>query len=98
MAGDRVSTPVSQSWFWSMLVQPETEAQRANRREQAVLRSKIIVLQRQVAAFNNEIIGLQKAYNARPGKPAKDSDAAGPSRFCALRRPSAPAPERSLIL
>ena len=98
MAGDRVSTPVSQSWFWSMLLEPETEAQRANRTQQALLRSKITVLQRQVAAFNNEIIGLQTAYNPRPGKPAKASDAAGPSRFCALRRPSAPAPERSLML
>jgi hypothetical protein len=50
--------------IWALLLQPETDAQRANRREQAALRSKIIALQRQAAALNSQIVALQRAYKA----------------------------------
>jgi hypothetical protein len=50
--------------IWALLLKPETDAQRANRREQAALRSKIIALQRQAAALNSQIVALQRAYKA----------------------------------
>jgi uncharacterized protein YlxW (UPF0749 family) len=93
MSGDRenASTPVSQSWVWSILIKPETEAQKQNRKEQAGLRSKIIVLQKQIYSLNSGIIELQKTYKTLSGKAGDFEDAAHARD--ALR---APAPDRSL--
>jgi len=97
MTGDHknVSNPVSQSWFWSIIIKPETEAQKQNRKQQAVLRSKIIVLQKQIYSLNNGIIGLQETYKTLSGKAGDFEEAARP-RDAGPELLRAPAPDRSL--
>jgi hypothetical protein len=97
MTGDHknVSKPVSQSWFWSIIIKPETEAQKQNRKQQAVLRSKIIVLQKQIYSLNNGIIELQKTYKTLSGKAGDCVDAAH-DRDAGSELLRAPAPYRSL--
>jgi hypothetical protein len=97
MTGDHknVSKPVSQSWFWSMIIKPETEAQKQNRKEQAVLRSKIIVLQKHIYSLNNGIVELQKTYKTLSGK-AGDSMDATHNRGAGSELLRAPTPYRSL--
>ena len=97
MPGDQknASTPVSQSWVWSVIIKPETEAQKQNRKEQAVLRSKIIVLQKQIYSLNSGIIELQKTYKTLSGK-AGDYEDAAHARDAGSGLLRAPAPDRSL--
>ena len=97
MPGDQknASTPVSQSWVWSILIKPETEAQKQNRKEQAGLRSKIIVLQKQIYSLNSGIIELQKTYKTLSGKAGDFEEAARP-RDAGPELLRAPAPDRSM--
>jgi uncharacterized protein YlxW (UPF0749 family) len=97
MTGDQenVSAPVSQSWLWSLIIKPETEAQKQNRKEQAVLRSKIIVLQKQIYSLNSGIIDLQKTYRTLSAK-AGDFEGAARPRDAGPELLRAPAPDRSL--
>jgi len=97
MTGDQqnAAAPVSQSWFWSLILKPETEAQKQNRKEQAVLRSNIIVLQKQIYSLNNGIIELQHTYKSLSGKAGDFEEAARP-RDAGPELLRAPAPDRSL--
>jgi len=88
------AAPMSQSWLWSFILKPETEAQKHNRKQQAVLRSKIIALQKQIRLLNNGIIELQETYKTLSVE-AGDFEQAARPRDAGPELWRAPASDRS---
>jgi len=83
-----------QGWFWSFIIKPETQAQKQNRKQQAVLRSKIIALQKQIHLLNNVIIELQETYKTLSAEDGKFEQVTRP-RHSGLKLLRAPELDRS---